>query len=99
MEMFRTPAGDVQQLQLFGTIARKTTLNGSVSRARGGTGRTHLPPIAGAAGARIRLKTPPFVFRPTTLVSDAELAKTSSAAATRPEAMGVRLLSRVLRPH
>ena len=35
MEMFQSPAGDVQQLQLVGTIARKTTLSGSVSRGRG----------------------------------------------------------------
>jgi Calx-beta domain len=67
IELFRIPAGDAQALQLTGTIARKTTLSGSVSRGRRGTGRTTLPPIAGAAGVRVRLKSPPFVFRPTTL--------------------------------
>ena len=34
-----------------------------MSRGRGGTGRTFLPPIVGAAGVRIRLKNPPFFFR------------------------------------
>ena len=71
-------AATLKQLQLIGTIARKTTLSGSVSRGRGGTGRTILPPIAGAAGVRVRLKTPPFVFRTTSLVTDAELSKSSS---------------------
>ncbi len=99
LEMFRTPDGDVQQLGVFGTIARKTTLSGTVSRARGGTGRTFLPPIGGAAGVRIRLKNPPFVFRPATLVSDAELARSRSNAATRPVAMGGRPFSRLQRPH
>jgi hypothetical protein len=65
MELFQSSAGDVQQLQLFGTIARKTSLSGSVSRGRKGTGRTILPPIAGAAGVRVRLKSPAFFFRPT----------------------------------
>ena len=62
MEMFRAPSGAVQQLQLVGVVPRKSTLTGSVRRGAGGTGRTSLPPIAGASGMRIRLKTPPFVF-------------------------------------
>ena len=99
MEMFRTPSGDAQQLQLVGTIARKTTLSGSVSRARGGTGRTFLPPIAGAAGARIQLKNPPFVFRRTTLLSDAEVDRASAVAARRPAAMADRPFSRLRRHH
>jgi hypothetical protein len=66
MEMFCAQGGVVQQLQLAGTIARKSILSGSVKRARGSTGRTVLPPIGGAAGVRIRLKTPPFFFRPFT---------------------------------
>ena len=74
MELFRTPGGDAQQLQLIGTIARKTTLSGSIRRGRGGTGRTYLPPIAGAAGVLVRLKNPPFVFRATSLVADAEVS-------------------------
>ena len=49
-EIFQSPSGAVQQLQLVGTIARKTTLSGSVSRGRKGTGRTVLPPISGAVG-------------------------------------------------
>ena len=63
MEMFISPLGVVEQLQLAGTVPRKSTLNGSVRRLRGGTGRAVLPSIAGAAGVRIRLKTPPFTFR------------------------------------
>ncbi len=99
MEMFRSPSGNVQQLGVFGTIARKTTLSGTVSRARGGTGRTFLPPIGGAAGVRNRLKNPPFVFRPATLVSEAELAKSSSNADAPPAAMAIRPFSRLQRPH
>ena len=71
MEMFRSADSQVVQLQLAGTIARKSTLSGSVSRGRGGTGRTFLPPIAGASGVRIRLKTPPFFFRVITLARTA----------------------------
>lgn len=99
MEMFRTTGGDVQQFGLLGTIARKSTLTGSVSRAVGGTGRTYLPPIAGSAGVRIRLKNPPFVIRSRSLVADAELAKTRPGAAARPAAMTGRPFSRPRRPH
>ena len=60
MEMFRSRSGSVAQLQLTGTIAGKSTLSGSVSRSHGGTGRTFLPPIAGAAGVRIKLSS--FLF-------------------------------------
>jgi hypothetical protein len=65
MELFQSATGDLQQLQLAGTIARKTTLSGTVNRGRKGSGRTVLPPISGATGVRVRLKSPPFFFRPT----------------------------------
>ena len=64
MEMFQASGGGVQQLTLVGTIARKTTLSGSVSS---GSGRTILPPIAGSSGVRVRLKPPKFVFRAASL--------------------------------
>ena len=78
MELFQAPSGAVEQLGLFGTIARKTTLSGSVSRGRGGTGRTVLPPIAGLAGVRMRLKGPAFVFRTTSSLADAQLSERQS---------------------
>ena len=78
----------------IGTIARKTTLSGSVSRGRGGTGRTFLPPIAGAAGVRVRLKSPPFVFRATSLVADAEVSKSSSGSAHPAALMSGRAIAR-----
>ncbi|MGO9466986.1 MAG: Calx-beta domain-containing protein, partial [Isosphaeraceae bacterium] len=66
MEMFRSPGGNVQQLQLVGVVPRQSTLTGSLSRRPGGSGRTSLPSISAAAGVRIELKTPPFFFnRPT----------------------------------
>ncbi len=60
MEMFRSPSGSVQQLQLVGVIPRQTTLSGSLRRGPGGSGHTSLPSISGAAGVRIKLRTPPF---------------------------------------
>ncbi len=66
MEMFRSASGSVQRLQLIGVIPRKTTLSGSLKRSPGGSGRTYLPPISGAAGVRIKLKTPPFFFNRST---------------------------------
>ncbi len=62
MEMFLSPLGVVEQLQLVGTVPARSTLSGSVRRLRGGTGRAVLPAIGGSAGVRIRLKTPPFYF-------------------------------------
>jgi hypothetical protein len=85
MEMFRASNGAVQQLQLVGTIPRESTLTGSVSRRPGGTGRTTLPYIAGAAGVRIRLKRPPFFFRATTL-TDAE-SRSEAVVAAEPSAV------------
>ena len=60
MEMFLSPQGVVEQLQLVGTVAAKSTLTGKARRGRAGTGRAILPAIGGSAGVRIRLKTPPF---------------------------------------
>ncbi len=98
MELFRTPVGDAQQLQLIGTIARKTTLSGSVRRGRGGTGRTYLPPIAGAAGVLVRLKNPPFVIRATSLVADAEVSESGSGSAASISSMARRPFARLQRP-
>lgn len=63
MEMFRSPSGAVEQLQLVGVAPGKTTLTGSLSRGPGGSGRSLLPPITGATGVRIKLKSPPFFYR------------------------------------
>jgi hypothetical protein len=59
MELTQTPDGNVQQLQLVGTVPNKSTLTGSVHRGRR-AGRTTLPPITGAAGVRIRLNPRAF---------------------------------------
>ena len=64
LEVFRNFAGDAEAITLTGTTANKTTLSGSVSRGRVGSGRTFLPPVKGAAGVRVKLKSPPFAFRP-----------------------------------
>ena len=78
MEMFLSPLGVVEQLQLVGTVPAKSTLSGSVHRGRGGTGRTVLPTIGGSAGVRIRLKTPPFFIRATS-PADANVAARPAA--------------------
>ncbi len=62
IELFQAPGGAVQQVELVGTVPGRSTLTGSVRRGRGGTGRTVLPPITGASGVRIRLKSPPFIL-------------------------------------
>ncbi len=62
MQMFVSPTGVVQELQLVGTVPGRTTLSGSLSRRHRGNGRALVPTIGGAAGVRIRLKTPPFFF-------------------------------------
>jgi hypothetical protein len=54
MELTQAPDGNVQRLELVGTVPRKSTLTGSVHRGRH-AGRTTLPPITAAAGVRIRL--------------------------------------------
>jgi hypothetical protein len=69
LEVFRNFAGDAEAITLTGTIAKKTTLSGSVSRGLVGSGRTFLPPIIGAAGVRMKLKFPPFVLRPSSQIS------------------------------
>jgi hypothetical protein len=84
IELFRSASGGVQQLELVGTVAGKSTLTGSVTRGPGGTGRTFLPLMSGAAGVRIRLKNPPFVFRAPTLTASVELAQVRPAAMERP---------------
>lgn len=73
LEMFLSPSGVVEQLQLVGTRPGKSTLKGSVTRGRLGTGRSLLPGIGGAAGVHIRLKTPPFFFATATPI-DAKVA-------------------------
>ena len=75
MEMFISPVGVVEQLQLVSTIARKSILDGSVRRGRGGTGRAFLPSIGGSAGVKIRLKTPPFYFGATPPIDARIVAK------------------------
>ena len=92
MEMFISTLGVVEQLQLAGTVARKSTLNGSVRRLRGGTGRAVLPSIAGAAGVRIRLKTPPFFFGVAPTI-DAKI-EAKPAVETKPNARAALRLSR-----
>jgi hypothetical protein len=62
IEMFRAPDGDPETLSLIGTVPGKSTLAGTVKRTPGSTGRTKLPAISGAAGTRIKLKSPPFEF-------------------------------------
>jgi hypothetical protein len=60
IEVFRAQSGSVEQMQLVGVVAGKTALTGSLRRAPGGSGRTFLPPIRGALGVRVKLKSPPF---------------------------------------
>ena len=79
MELFRIASRRRQQsLQLIGTIARKTTLSGSVSRGRGGTGRTTLPPIAGVSRCARAAQEPAVLVSTQTLVSGAELHSRSN---------------------
>jgi hypothetical protein len=61
MELFQAPDGNIQQLELMGTVPKKSTLTGSV-RHRARAGRTPLPPITGAAGVRIRLNSRAFAI-------------------------------------
>jgi hypothetical protein len=79
VELFQAPSGLVQQLALAGTIPRKSTLTGTVHRGRGGTGRTTLPAIAGSAGVRIRLKSPPFLYPRATIARPARRAVASAS--------------------
>jgi hypothetical protein len=59
MVLSQAPDGDVQQLELVGTVPNKSTLTGSVLHGRR-AGRTKLPPITGSAGVRIRLNPRAF---------------------------------------
>ncbi len=71
MALFQSPSGAVQELGLIGAVPHRSTLTGSVKRSRGGTGRTTLPPITGAAGVHIKLKARPFAVARSPLVRDA----------------------------
>ncbi len=61
IEIFRAANGDVQSVSLAGTVPRKSVLSLRANKA-GGT-NTYLPPIQGAAGVKLRYRTPPIVFR------------------------------------
>ncbi len=95
MEMFRSASGNAAELDLIGTVARKTILSGSVSRGRGGTARTILPPIGGSAGVRVRLKSPPFVFQAPSIVADVDARKSRSGSPALAGAMAGRALERM----
>jgi hypothetical protein len=62
IEIVIAPTGAVEQIELAGAVAGKTSLSGSVRRSRGSSGRTALPPITGSAGVRIKLKPSQFAF-------------------------------------
>jgi hypothetical protein len=59
MVLSQAPGGDVQHLELVGTVPNKSTLTGSVRHGRH-AGQTTLPPITGSAGVRIRLNPRAF---------------------------------------
>ncbi len=61
MTLFQSPSGAVEQLGLIGAVPNQSTLTGSVKAGPGGTGRTTLPPIAGAGGVHIKFKGRPLV--------------------------------------
>jgi hypothetical protein len=63
IEMFRAASGDVQTVSLLGAVPRKSVLSLHANSAGGRY--TYLPRISGAAGVRLRYKTPPIVFRST----------------------------------
>jgi hypothetical protein len=81
IEIFISPLGVVQTLDLVSTGAGKSILTGTVRRRPSGTGRAVLPPIGGAAGVRVRLKTPPFYFNAVPSI-DAEIQAVPSAMTT-----------------
>jgi hypothetical protein len=82
--LFLAPSGTPLQVQLVGTVPRQSTLTGSVFRGSGGSGRTTLPPIAGASRVRVRLKSPPFLFtaRPAISTEFRSLFRTEGKPAT-----------------
>jgi hypothetical protein len=82
MEIFIAPTGTVEELELAGTVAGKTSLSGSVRRSHGSSGRTALPPITGSAGVRIKLKPAQFAFTANTLF-DAQTQAAPAAVAAK----------------
>ncbi len=62
IEMFRTPAGDPQNVLLVGAVPRRSVL--TLTAGRGGAPYTILPTIQGAGGVRFRYRPGPAAFRP-----------------------------------
>ena len=79
MELFQSPDGSIQDLELVGTT-KESTLTGSVRRGVR-AGRTVLPPITGSAGVRIRLKPPQFIVPRSVSDAVAEQAETDAQIA------------------
>jgi hypothetical protein len=61
IQVFRSAGGDPQSITLIGTTPRRSLLSLHADN-RGGR-FTYLPPIQGAAGVKLRYRTPPIVFR------------------------------------
>jgi hypothetical protein len=80
MEIFISPLGVVEQLNLVATVPGRSILSGTVRRGPHGTGRAVLPPIGGSAGVAIRLRTPPFYFGIAPLID----SNTASPRSSRP---------------
>jgi hypothetical protein len=81
MEVFRAATGDVQRVTLVGTVPRKSVLSLHANKA-GGT-YTFLPPIQGAAGVRLRYRTPPIVFRSSPVLPSSLTHKTKPVRVKR----------------
>jgi hypothetical protein len=79
MELFQSPNGSIQALDLVGTNKR-STLTGTVRRGAR-PGRTALPPISAVAGVRIRLKPPAFIATRSVSSAIAEKAEPAVRAA------------------
>ena len=60
--MFRTPAGDAQNVLLVGAVPRRSML--TLTAGRGGAPYTIMPTIQGAGGVRFRYRPGPAAFRP-----------------------------------
>jgi hypothetical protein len=80
IELFRSPDGRVEQLTLLGAVSGRSILTGSVRRRHGGAGRISLPAIGGAAGVRIRLRTP-FVMPQVPVAPNAARAQPAARTA------------------
>ncbi len=63
MALFQSPGGAVQQLGLIGAVPGRSSLTDDGPARPGGTGRTTLPPISGAAGVQIISKARPLIAR------------------------------------